>query len=139
MIFKEHGVFKVSVEAKLLFIDATGPFNEESVKYYNKALESCIRQLEASPWNQIVSFHKMSMFTPEAENRLTETLVKRRSRGLIYCAVILADVDFKSSVKEQMSRCYHSAGVEHQYFDSMANAKEWINLSSSSLPLTNAQ
>jgi len=133
MIFNEHGVFKISVEAKLLFIDATGPFNEESVKHYNKDLESCIVQLEASQWNQIVSFHKMSIFTPEAEGRLTETLIKRRSRGLIACAVILADVDYKSSVKEQLSRCYRSAEVEHQYFDSMAKAQQWIRGLDSSL------
>jgi len=127
MEFKEHGVFKVNTEANLLLIDATGPFNVESVKQYNIGLESCIKQLEASPWNQIVTFHKMSIFTPEAEGLLTDTLINRRSRGLIYCAVILADVDFKPSVKEQMSRCYRSAGVEHQYFESVVKAQDWIS------------
>ena len=126
MEFKEHGVLNVHVEARLLLIDATGPFNVESVKQYNIALESCIQQLEASQWNQIVTFHKMSIFTPDAEDLLTKTLIKRRSRGLIYCAVILTDVDFKPSVKEQMSRCYRNAGVEHQYFDSVVKAQEWI-------------
>jgi len=126
MEFKEHGVFQVHVEAKVLFIDATGPFNEESVKQYNIALESCIKQLEASLWNQIVTFHQMSIFTPKAEELLTKTLIKRRSRGLTCCAAILCDVDFISSVKEQMSRCYLSAGVEHQYFDSMVKAQQWI-------------
>ena len=81
MIFKEHGVFIINIEAKLLFIDATGPFNEESVKHYNLALESSIARLETSQWKQIVSFHKLSIFTPEAENSLTEALINRRSRG----------------------------------------------------------
>lgn len=127
MKFKEHGVFEVKVEGQLLLVDATGPFNEELIKRYRDALESCIQLLEVGQWNQIVTLHQISIFTPEAEEALTESLIERRSRGLIACCVVIADVDCKSVVKEQMSRCYRKAGVKHQYVNSIAKAKEWIN------------
>ena len=127
MKFKEHGVFEVKVEGQLLLVDATGPFNDELLKHYRDALESCIQRLEVGQWNQIVTLHQTSIFTPEAEETLTQSLIERRSRGLIACSVVIADVDCKSVVKEQMSRCYRRAGVKHQYVNSITEAKEWIS------------
>jgi hypothetical protein len=75
MIFMEHGLFKVKVEGKLLLVDATGPFNEELLIKYQKALESCIQTLELSEWNQIITLHQLRLFTPEAEQVLTHTMV----------------------------------------------------------------
>lgn len=124
MRFKEHGVFKIETEAELLLVDATGPFNDEVLKHYNIALDSCIQELEASQWNQIITLHQLSLFTPEAEIILTDTLIKRRSRGLVAGYIILENVDCKRLVKEQLSRCYSIAGVEHHFFDSTSEAKE---------------
>ena len=95
MKFKEHGVFEVKVEGQLLLVDATGPFNDELLKHYRDALESCIQRLEVGQWNQIVTLHQTSIFTPEAEETLTQSLIERRSRGLIACSVVIADVDCK--------------------------------------------
>jgi len=127
MIFAEHGVCEVKVDGKLLLVDATGPFNEEFIKHYQRVLETSIEHLETSQWHQIVTFHQMSIFTPEAEEALTQSLINRRSRGLVACGVVIADVECKSLVQEQMSRCYNKAEVEHQYFSSITNAKEWAN------------
>jgi len=126
MKFKEHGVFEIEIEDTLLRVDATGPFNDEVLKRYKWALESCILQLEGSQWSQVITLHRTSLFTPEAEKILTDTLIKRKSRGLQAGYLILEDVDFKSLVKEQLSRCYIKAGVEHQFFDSTSTAVKWI-------------
>ena len=136
MKFKEHGVFEIKTEARLLLVDATGPFNEEVVKRFEKALESCIQQLEFSHRNQIITLHQLSLFPPGAEEIFTDTLIKRRSRGLLAGYVILEDVDFTSLVKEQLSRCYRIAGVKHHFFDSTSEAKERLTRFSSALPLT---
>ena len=129
MRFKEHGVFEIETEARLLLVDATGPFNEELVKRYNEALESCIQQLEFSQWSQVITLHQMSLFTPEAEKVLIDTLIKRRSRGLLAGYVILEDVEFKPWVKEQLNRCYTVAGVELHFFDSTSEAKKSLTRS----------
>ncbi|EPJ49740.1 MAG: hypothetical protein OFPI_22990 [Osedax symbiont Rs2] len=120
MKFREHGGFTIQIEPGLLLVDATGPFNDELLKRYNRALESSIQQLEASAWVQIISLHQTSLFTPEAESILTATLIERRSRGLQAGYLILEDVEFRSLVQEQLSRCYNQAGVAHQFFDCMS-------------------
>ncbi|MDG1752522.1 MAG: hypothetical protein P8I03_12810, partial [Thalassotalea sp.] len=93
MYFTEHGVFEVKIEDKILLVDATGPFNEELILQYEKSLESCIKYLETSKWNQIITLRQFSLFTPEAEQKLTQTLKKRRSRGLVACAVVLKNIE----------------------------------------------
>ncbi|MCJ8297319.1 MAG: hypothetical protein MJK13_00070 [Pseudomonadales bacterium] len=137
MRFKEHGVFEIKTEAELLLVDATGPFNDEVAKHYIEALESCIQQLKVSQWNQIITLHQLSLLSPEAEKLLAATLINRRTRGLIAVYLILENVYFKSLVKEQMSRCYTKAGIEHHFFDSAFEAKNNLTHFTSDLPLTN--
>lgn len=126
MIFMEHGLFEVKIEDKLLLVDATGPFNEELLIQYEKALESCIQTLEVSEWNQIITLHQLSLFTPEAEQVLTNTVINRSSRGLMACAIVLIDAEGESLIKTQMSRCYNRAGVKYYFTTSIHNAKKWL-------------
>ena len=77
----------------------------------------------------------MSLFTPEAAEIFTDTLIKRRSRGLLACYVLLEDVDIKPLVKEQLSRCYNIAGVEHHFLEALPKARAWISRPNSTEPL----
>lgn len=128
MNFTEHGLFEVKTENNLLLVDASGPFNDELIIKYENALESCIQSLEKSQWNQIITLHQLSLFTPEAEKRLTKTLINRCSRGLIACAVVFQNVEAESLVKAQMSRCYKNAKVKHVFSNSIDDAKKWLRL-----------
>jgi len=129
MKFAEHGLFEVKTEGKLLLVNAIGPFNEELIIKYEDALESCIQSLEVAPWNQIITLHQLSLFTPEAEKTLTKTLINRSSRGLSACAVVFENVEAESLVKAQMSRCYKNAKVTHKFSNSIDDAKKWLNSS----------
>jgi len=126
MIFIEHGIYEIKVKAGLLLVDATGPFNEETIISYKKALESSVKQLETSKWNQIIVLRQLSLFTPGAEQALTENLIERKSRGLENSAVIGTNLMSKSMVMKQMSRCYDTANIAHQYFNTLADAKAWL-------------
>ena len=137
MKFTEDGLFEVKAEAQLLLIDATGPLNAEMAKLYIEAVESCIQQLEGSPWNQVVTLHQLSLLSPEVEKFFTVALINRRSRGLLAIFVIIEDVYFTSLVKEQMSRCYTKAGIEHHFLDSAPEEKKGLIHLPSRLPLTN--
>jgi len=123
----EHGLFEVKIEGKLLLVDATGPFNKELLIQYEKALDTCIRTLEVSEWNQVITLHQLSLFTPEAEQVLTNTVINRRSRGLIACAIVLMNVEGESLIKTQMSRCYDHARVKHNYTASIHDANKWFS------------
>lgn len=126
MIFMEHGVFEVKVDGNLLLVDATGPFNEELIVQYKKALETCIQTLEVSQWNQVIVLHQLSLFTPEAEQVLTNTVINRKSRGLNACAVVLMNVEGESLIKNQMSRCYERARVKYNFTSSIEDANKWL-------------
>jgi len=126
MNFIEHGLFEVKIEDKLLLVDATGPFNKELLIQYENALESCIQNLEVLKWKQIITLHKLSLFTPEAEQLLTNTIINRRSRGLMACAIILKEAEGESLIKAQMSRCYNRAGVKHNFIISINDAYKWL-------------
>lgn len=126
MNFEEHGIFQLKVENKILHVDATGPFNEELINHYNKSLEKCIQLLEDDKWNQVIVLHQMSLFTPEAEEALTKTLIERKSRGLSNCAVVIEDVDCKMLVKEQLGHCYDRANIRYEFFTSSDIALKWL-------------
>lgn len=126
MIFEAHGVFEVKVEGRLLLVDATGPFNEELIGQYKKALESCIQHLESAPWHQIITLHDTSIFTPDAEKALTRTLIDRKARGLLASAVVMQSGDYKTIVQDQMSRSYRAADVHYQFFSSIVEAHVWV-------------
>ena len=126
MLFTEHGIFEVKVEHNCLHVDATGPFNEELAKHYQSAIEVCIQELESGDWHQIIILRKLSLFTPQAETVLIDTLVDRKKRGLDKCAVVFIDIDGKSVVTQQLDKIYRTAGVEHQFFDSLSQAKAWL-------------
>jgi len=126
MSFIEHGLFEVKTKDDLLLVDATGPFNEELLIQYENALESCIQNLEMLNWKQIITLNQLSLFTPEAEQVLTNTIINRRSRGLMACAIILKDVEGESLIKAQMSRCYNRAGVKHNFITSIHDANKWL-------------
>jgi len=122
----EHGVFEVRIEGNLLLVDATGPFNEELIIQYERALEACIHTLEVSQWNQVITLHQLSLFTPEAEQILTNTVINRKSRGLKACAIVLMNVEGESLIKNQMSRCYDHARVKHKFTTSIHDANKWL-------------
>ena len=126
MKFEEHGIFEVKVEGRLLLVEATGPFNKELIKQYQEALKSCISALQGSSWNQIITLHDMSLFTPEAEQALTSSLIERHNKGLKSYGVVIGDVNCKVLVSAQMSRCYQKANVKHKYFSSLEEAKGWL-------------
>ena len=47
MQFGAHGNFNVEIEGRILITDATGPFNEELVTLYRKAVQEAIFQIFA--------------------------------------------------------------------------------------------
>jgi hypothetical protein len=126
MHFLEHGVYEVKVVEQSLIVDATGPFNQELALHYQASIESCIRTLESMPWSQLIVLHNLSLFTPDAETVLIETLINRKKRGLTKSAVVLVEIEGKSLVIQQMSHAYSEAGVDFAFFDSIDAAKAWL-------------
>ena len=127
-MFPRHGKFSVEVDAHMLVVNATGPFNEELVRDYKAALDAAIHHLsKGHNWGQIIVLEKESLFTPDAERVLVQSLKNRKRVGLRASAVVLMEnVTGRSLIKQQMSGAYERAGIEFTFSDNVTSAKAWL-------------
>ena len=123
---KPHGIYTIESSGRILFVDATGPFNDEVIRRYLKELMAEIEALAPDPWAMFVIFRNVSLFTPEAERELTAVNKLRKDLGMEFIALVFLDIVGAEILRSQIDRIYESAGVEHAYFDSSAKAREWL-------------
>jgi len=126
MKFSEHGSYSIEHYDDFIVVDATGPFNEQVVVKYKNELQSIIQGLNGKEWQQIIIMNDMSLFTPEAESVLCETLELRKQHGLVSSAVVYGGTLCNVLIHEQLSRCYLGAKIPHKFFDNLNKAKHWI-------------
>lgn len=128
-MFPRHGKFSVEVDAQMLVVNATGPFNEELVRDYKMAVDAAVAHLsEGSGWGQVIVLEKESLFTPDAERVLVQSLKNRKRSGLKASAVVLMEnVTGRSLIKQQMSGAYKKAGIEFTFSETINSAKAWLS------------
>jgi len=126
MTFLEHGSYSIEHHGDFIIVDATGPFNEQSVIKYKNELEIIIQRLNGRKWKQIIIMNDMSIFTPEAERELRETLKLRKNHGLIFSAVVCGSKLYNGLIRGQLSRCYLSLDIAHKFFNDLEEAKQWL-------------
>lgn len=124
MKFKSHGVYQLEVCRRVLTVDATGPFNQELINAYRAELATCVAELSYQVWGQVVILHDESLFTPDAERDLIESLEYRKHRGLVACALV-CDSDYLL-VRRQAEKIYQTAGVNYDFFVCRQDANQWI-------------
>lgn len=126
MQFTSHGVFSVKAEKQRLYVDATGPFNEELALEYKHALNACVDALQGTVWDQVIVLHKLSLMTPDAEQVLKQTLLERKSKGLRASAVIIEQGDGRNLVAQQFKRAYDFADIQSEFFENELDAISWL-------------
>lgn len=126
-LFASHGSFSIELTDKCMIVDASGPFNKEIVDEYETAIQAAMETLTSKHWGQIIRLHGMSMFTPDAENKLVETVKSRKQHGLKASAILIEDVEAKSLIIQQMSRVYEHCGVNFKFFEGLDDGLTWIN------------
>lgn len=126
MRFREHGQFDIETIDNVVIVDAKGPFNKEVIPLYRQAMKDAIASFSGQKWQQIIVIRETSLFTPEAEKALLKTLAYRKSLGLNASAVVMLDCDAVALTKQQLTRCYNRYDIEHDFFDSIEEAKQWL-------------
>lgn len=128
-MFPRHGKFSVEVDSQMLIVNATGPFNEELVRDYKAAVDAAVAHLQQGHgWGQVIVLEKESLFTPDAERVLVQSLKNRKRGGLRASAVVLMEnVTGRSLIKQQISGAYNKAGIEFTFSDTLAGAKAWLS------------
>lgn len=125
--FSAHGSYTVDVNENRLRVDARGPFNKEIVVEYERDIQRAIRCLTGSRWSQVICLYGLSMFTPDAEKKLEDTVLYRKKCGLFISAIVLIDVEGSGLVEQQMRKIYKRANVDAQLFSSVEEAEAWLD------------
>ena len=126
MSFDEHGTFTIDVNGNTLFVEAEGPFNIETVRHYRDDLQVCLDAIKGRPFNQIIVFHNQSIFTQEAADMLVGSNKEMLDMGLEICVIVLFECEYKRVVTRQMSEIYEKSGIPYRFFDSVIDAKLWL-------------
>lgn len=124
MKFSSHRKYDIQVQSNILIVDSTGPFGDSVVAAYHRDLQKCMDILSGAPWGQVIIMHDLSLFTPDGEKLLMESIKARKEKGLIASAVV-CDSDYVI-VKEQIARIYRTMKVKHAFFASQEDAVEWM-------------
>ncbi|XQW84967.1 hypothetical protein ACOYR1_17875 [Thalassotalea piscium] len=126
MKFNEHGHFSIQNNGAHLIIDATGPFNLQVMNSFQRSLVAHTQDLSKKSWGQIIIMNGTSIFTPEAEQHLCETLVTRQKHGLFFSAVVHCHAQYKHLIEHQLSKCYQQYAIRHAFFDDIKTAKTYL-------------
>lgn len=123
---REHGVYTIETHGRILFIDAEGPWNTESVRAYKQDMLEATVSMGSDPWALIAVLHGESLFTPEAEQEMT-AMVEWRKRYGMSCAALVSSYSIgRSMVERQFGRIYTETGVSYRFFDTSEQAFEWL-------------
>ncbi len=123
---KPHGTYSIELINRVLFVDATGPFNEDAVKNYSTDLKVFTEKLAPEPWALCAVFRNESLFTPEAEDQLTAVTEWRKEMGMKAVAIIFNEIKGLNILKAQMERIYRRADVPYSFFYDNAEAFSWL-------------
>ena len=124
--FKEHGIYSITVTGRLMTVDSSGPYNDEALKHYMRDLQLAVTSFQKRPWLQLNLVHDFSVFTPEAEKMLENSMRYRKEMGMIASAIVLLDVQGKPLIIHQLTRCCKNAGINYAFFEDIPAAQAWL-------------
>ncbi|MCP4023037.1 MAG: hypothetical protein GY729_14445 [Desulfobacteraceae bacterium] len=126
---KSHGIYTIELRDRILYVDATGPFNEDAVKEYQKDLTAYIKKLSQHSWALCAVFRNESLFTPDAEEEMMAVTLWRKKMGMKAVAVIFNDIKGLNILKAQMERIYNTADIHHAFFydSDFSRAFSWLS------------
>lgn len=125
MEFEPHGSFTLYVEDNILFVDATGPFNEEIALLYLSQYRDIM--LKFQPKAQISILRGSCVFNREIEEHLRKLHEWNFERGLNIEAMVL-DTDKSEHLlfKKQLERTRINTNAPYRLFDTQDEALDWV-------------
>lgn len=111
-----------------MFTLATGPWNAECVRQFNREYIKLVSPLFGKQWGDLVILQGESLLIPDAEHLISQTVLESCQRGLSHVALIVSDSSIRAIARAQFMRIYPSSGLIVQYFDNPQEALDWLIL-----------
>lgn len=123
-----HGNFNLVLSGNIMFTLATGPWNAECVRQFNREYIKLVSPLFGKQWGDLVILQGESLLIPDAEHLISQTVLESCQRGLSHVALIVSDSSIRAIARAQFMRIYPSSGLIVQYFDNPQEALDWLIL-----------
>lgn len=123
-----HGKFNLVLSGNIMFTLATGPWNAECVRQFNREYIKLVSPLFGKQWGDLVILQGESLLIPDAEHLISQTVLESCQRGLSHVALIVSDSSIRAIARAQFMRIYPSSGLIVQYFDNQQEALDWLIL-----------
>ncbi|MBN2657393.1 MAG: hypothetical protein JXR86_10055 [Spirochaetales bacterium] len=131
-MYSAHGHYEISVENKILFIEAYGPWNLEAAQEFDRIVRKQVTEhLSGSTWAMIARLHGQGIYTPDSIPLLQELHKWRIESGLRHIAIIHENrEDSGAGITETQFNRVYEADPEHlcveHYFRDPYEAKKWL-------------
>jgi hypothetical protein len=125
MGFSLHGKFCIQKQARIMRIDARGPWNLECTTEYARELG---RELEAMtpPFAILAVSFDQALLSQEAEEILRLNVRARVERGCVAQATVLGDLRETVVARARYRRIYLTEGLLSEIFTTTPPAIQWL-------------
>lgn len=127
-LFPAHGRVEVHPHGRVVYFEATGPFNAEAVAVMRTAYTPIMASMAADgPFGHISTFHESMLATPEAFTTFAALIAEWKAMGILPTAsayVVGHDVEGKTIVEAHYRRAWEGALLE--IFQQRDEAEAWI-------------
>ena len=118
--------YKITAQDNILFVDASGPFDFDTMLQYKSETLEAIEKLKHKPWGCIACFHGSGVFSPEAEEELVLLTRERMRKNMAALATVIQDSGQADIQQMQLSRVYESCNTKYHIFSDVKAAKTWL-------------
>ncbi|GLX84176.1 hypothetical protein tloyanaT_04280 [Thalassotalea loyana] len=118
--------YKITAQDNILFVDASGPFDFDTMLEYKSETLDAIEKIKHKPWGCIACFHGSGVFSPEAEEELVALTKERMKKNMAALATVIQDSGQADIQQMQLSRVYESCNTKYHIFSDVNAAKAWL-------------
>jgi len=126
-----HGSGDLSLENRVIFVDAFGPWNREAVMEFDQKLKKLYNsRLKGELWAMIARLNGVGLFTPDSIPFLRDLHQWRVSAGLRHLAIVHDKRKLSNDITEyQLRQIYEVASrglCEERFFYNIDDARKWL-------------
>ena len=122
-------VLSLNATDRVLFIDATGPFDEAFAQEYQKQIVPFREALQPIAWGSLVTLKGgENLLTVEAREFLVQSIKGARQLGLVVTALVL-ESETSGQEEQYWHELYQATGLKYGLFKDKHTALSFLTLS----------
>lgn len=123
----EHGDSIVSASKQVLLYAGRGPWNDEALlRSHQTTLDEISQFPNQDNWAQLSCLFGECLMPPSAFDIFVDYCRLRKRKGLKCTAIAIQDSEIVSTIKQQLLQAYQITNIEYEFFESVAQAQEWL-------------